>query len=121
MEGCITTKCKIGLSFGIIFLFVLSAVSPISFGYSVNISYDIEQCSILESNGYIQNLIDEASDGDTIYIPSGTYYENIVIDKSISLIGEDKDTTVIDGRGRGNVVHISANWVNITGFKICDT
>jgi parallel beta-helix repeat protein len=106
------------LAVGIIFF--LSSFIPISQGYNVNISYDIEQCSIQESNGYIQNLIDEASDGDTIYIPSGTYYENIVIDKTINLIGEDKDTTVIDGRGRGNVVHISANWVNITGFKICD-
>ena len=51
---------------------LLSSFIPISQGYNVNISDDIEKCSILESNGYIQNLIDEASDGDTIYIPSGT-------------------------------------------------
>ena len=38
MEGCITTKLKIGLSFGIILLFVLSAVSPMVFGVNVQIS-----------------------------------------------------------------------------------
>ena len=42
--------------------------------------------------GYIQNLINNASDGDTIHIPSGIYYESIVINKSISLIGEDNES-----------------------------
>ena len=37
------------------------------------------------SRGYIQDFIDNASDGDTINIPSGIYYENIIINKSISL------------------------------------
>ncbi len=37
--------------------------------------------------------------------------------KSINLIGEDKDTTVIDGGGNG-VVHLSANSVNINGFTV---
>ncbi len=70
------------------------------------------------SLGYIQNLIDNADPGDTIYITSGTYYENIIINKSISLMGEDKDTTIIDGNGSGDVVYISADWVNISGFTI---
>ena len=70
------------------------------------------------SRGYIQGLIDNASAGDTIYIPSGIYYENIIINKSISLVGEDKDTTIIDASFSGDVVHISSDWVNIRGFTI---
>ena len=70
------------------------------------------------SNGYIQGLIDNASEGDTIYIPSGTYYENIVINKSISLIGEDKNTTIIDGNGFENTVYITDNHINISEFTI---
>jgi parallel beta-helix repeat protein len=70
-------------------------------------------------NGYIQGLIDNASAGDTIYVPSGIYYENIIINKSISLIGEDKNTTIIDGKGGAmSVAHISADWVNVSGFSI---
>ena len=70
------------------------------------------------SRGYIQDLIDNASDGDTINVPSGIYYENIIIDKSISLIGEDKDITIIDGGGIGDVIYVTADWVNISGFTI---
>jgi len=40
------------------------------------------------------------------------------MDKSIQLIGEDKDNTIIDGGGSIDVVHISANSVNISGFTI---
>jgi len=47
----------------------------------------------------IQDAIDNASDGDTVFVydDSSPYYEGIVINKDISLIGEDKDTTSIIG------------------------
>jgi len=70
------------------------------------------------SRGYIQSLIDNASDGDIIYIPSGTYYENIIINKSISLVVEDKNTTIIDGGWNKDAVTIISDWVNISGFTI---
>ena len=66
----------------------------------------------------IQDAIDFASDGDTIYVYSGTYRENIEIAKSIQLIGEDRENTIIDGDGSGDVVHISANEVKFTEFTI---
>jgi parallel beta-helix repeat protein len=68
----------------------------------------------------IQEGIDTASDGDTVIVLSGTYYENILINKQINLTGEDMDSTTIDAGGSGDVVHINANWVNITGFTIFD-
>jgi parallel beta-helix repeat protein len=91
-------------------------------GLSINSSSGIivkkTSPGVLVSPGYIQDLIDDASDGDTIFIPSGVYYENIVIDKPITLIGENKDTTIIDGNDNGIVVEISSNFVNLTGFTV---
>jgi parallel beta-helix repeat protein len=59
-----------------------------------------------------------ASPGDTVFVYSGVYVEVLWIDKTINLIGEDRNTTIIDGMG-GNVVWISStDWVNITGFTI---
>lgn len=66
----------------------------------------------------IQNAIDNASDDDTIFVYSGTYYENIDVNKSIELIGAGRETTFIDGNKSGDVIHISANWVNVSGFTI---
>ncbi len=111
MRNCLWKK---GLVLGIIILFVGAGVLP-SMGGTI-----VEKTTITvhKSGGYIQDLIDNANDGDTINIPSGTYYENIVIDKSINLIGEDKDTTIIDGGGKEDIVFINANWVNISGFTI---
>jgi len=45
----------------------------------------------------IQEAIDYADEGDTIFVYSGTYYGNISIHKSLSIIGEDKYSTIIDG------------------------
>jgi len=66
----------------------------------------------------IQEAINNASYGDTIFVRAGTYCEHVTIDKSISLIGEDRSTTVIDGRGGEAVVSVAENNVNLTGFTI---
>jgi len=69
----------------------------------------------------IQDAINNASNGDTVFVydDSSPYYENIVIDKSISLIGEDKNTTSIVGMaGNDSSVAISADKVFFSGFTI---
>jgi parallel beta-helix repeat protein len=68
----------------------------------------------------IQDAINAANDGDTVYVYSGTYYENVVIDKIINLVGEDETNTVIDGQELADVITLSpsSNWVNITSFTI---
>jgi len=68
----------------------------------------------------IQDAIDNSSDGDTVFVYNGTYYENVKVDKSINLTGQDKDTTIIDCNESGDVIYVSADWVNISGFKIQD-
>jgi len=52
----------------------------------------------------MQQAINNARDGDTIFVSSGTYLENLVLTKSLTLTGENKNNTVIDGGGTGNVV-----------------
>jgi parallel beta-helix repeat protein len=66
----------------------------------------------------IQQAVDAADPGDIIQVASGTYYENVVIDKShLALIGEDRDTT-IDGGGENYAICITADLVNISGFSV---
>lgn len=65
----------------------------------------------------IQDAIDNANDGDTIFVYSGKYYENIVIHKAIELIGEDKQSTIIDGGSNWNYNVIT---INISGVSVSD-
>ncbi len=69
----------------------------------------------------IQDAIDSSIPGDTIYVYNGTYAENIVIAKSLSLVGEGTNVTTIDGMGSGDVINISADGVNITGFSLINS
>jgi len=66
----------------------------------------------------IQWAIGNASDGDTIFVRAGTYHENLVVDKRISLIGENKYSTIIDGGKIGIVVEIVAFSITIYNFTI---
>jgi parallel beta-helix repeat protein len=44
------------------------------------------------------------------------YYEHVLVDKSISLIGENSETTIIDGGGVGTVVKVVADNVTLSRF-----
>ncbi len=66
----------------------------------------------------IQLAIDNASETDTIVVRSGTYNESLVIDVSISLIGEGRDCTTVQGELDSHVINVLANNVTIRGFKI---
>jgi parallel beta-helix repeat protein len=66
----------------------------------------------------IQAAINSAIDEGTIFVKAGIYFENVVINKSICLVGEKREKTVIDGGSKGNVVSITVNNVTIRGFTI---
>lgn len=66
----------------------------------------------------IFDAINEAEDGDTVYVYSGIYYETITVDKTITIQGEDKLSTIIDGVGNGDVVNINADNVKLHSFTI---
>lgn len=66
----------------------------------------------------IQGAIDNASHGDTIFVYNGTYHEGLVINKTLSLKGEDRNTTIIETDSFNIAIQVSADWVNITRFSV---
>jgi nitrous oxidase accessory protein NosD len=73
-----------------------------------------------DSYASIQEAVDAASDGDRIYVKDGTYEGSVFINKSISLIGQNRETTVISGdlALSGTAVLIQHDNVNMTGFTV---
>jgi len=70
---------------------------------------------------YIQDGIDNAFKYDTVFVYDGTYYENVIVNKAITLLGEDKNTTIIDGINGGSkdhVILIKKSFIRIKGFSV---
>jgi len=97
-----------------------------NYSYYAKLNVTITSINILYVGGNgpnnytkIQDAIDDASDGDMVFVfdNSSPYFENISINKSIILKGEDKNTTVIEGE-EDDIVSIYANNVSMTGFTI---
>jgi len=70
----------------------------------------------------IQDAIDACTDGDTILVAVGTYYvNNLVINKDISIIGENRESTIIDGSGSNRIMTIGSTGLDtlkISNFTI---
>ena len=66
----------------------------------------------------IQAAVDAADAGDTIYAAAGTYNENVVIDKSLALIGAGREVTTVQAASALNpAIEVTADNVTVSGFK----
>ena len=114
---------------GIILILLLTSIVPITSSYEVStnkILYVDDDNTMGPWDGtqkhpyqHIQDGIDNASDDDTIYVFNGVYYENnINIEASITLIGEDRNTTIIDAKQEINAICLYTQNINVNGFNI---
>ena len=66
----------------------------------------------------IKDALNISSSETTIYVFNGKYNEILYINRSINLVGENKNNTIIDGMGKESIIYISADNVTISGFTI---
>jgi len=67
----------------------------------------------------IQEAIDNCTSGDTIYVFAGTYAENVDTKlKKIILMGEDRETTFIEGQSTDPVLRIGNSDTTVKGFTL---
>jgi parallel beta-helix repeat protein len=97
-----------------ILVFLFSAVAGLQFVKTVR----AETIIVPDDYSTIQGAINAANTGDTIFVRNGTYHGPVIVDKMVSLVGENKEATVIDGLRMSSVINVVADHVNITGFKI---
>src|SRR3989304_7646562 len=90
-------------------LILLTSFQVRSFAREITVGKGLTYSSITEA-------LHVSNEGDTIVVKNGVYKDNIVINKSVQLIGENQP--IIDGNYRGNVVRIEADKAVIRGFTI---
>jgi parallel beta-helix repeat protein len=68
----------------------------------------------------IQDAVDNAAEGDTVFVRRGYYFESVLIDKSLSLVAEPNETFIVgnDYKLNGTIVLIRHDHVNVSGFTI---
>lgn len=66
----------------------------------------------------IQDALNASSDGDTVFVYGGIYTELINIGTSVSLIGEDKYTTAVNGARKGTPIRVWSSNVTVQGFNV---
>jgi parallel beta-helix repeat protein len=108
---------KIIINILIIILF-MSNVSSFATGKNAFTSTIIVDCNGSGSFTTIQAAVNAANDGDIILVCEGTYHESIIINKSISLIGNNKEKTIIKGEKNKDTIKIISEHVSISSFTI---
>jgi parallel beta-helix repeat protein len=117
------------LAVGIILLFIGITIIPLNGQKIEKLALTISRSNTLYVGGSgpgnytkIQDAIDNASDGDTVFVYHGMYREcNISVDKGITLLGENKTTTHIDGRGYLVIFFINVSNVTVRNFTLVNT
>lgn len=66
----------------------------------------------------IQEAINAADENHTIYVKDGRYHENVVVNKTLTLLGENRPSVIIDGQWKGKTVVITTNNVVFSNFTI---
>ncbi len=66
----------------------------------------------------IQQAINDANAGDTVFVKAGTYKEQLVIDKPLILKGQDKTSTFLVSADSGAIVKVGSNNVEFSGFTV---
>ena len=110
---------KIKAAFILLCLFLQSLAWNLPAAFSFTISQSSQVIYVPSNYTIIQAAINAASHGDTVFLENGTYQERVVINKSISLVGENVHSAIIDGEGDDDeVVLVTSSNVMIGNLTV---
>jgi parallel beta-helix repeat protein len=100
------------LAVGIMILALLQASGAGAVTITVNASGNADYTKI-------QDAVNASNNGDTITVASGTYYENVVVNKSVNLVGAGEEVTTVQAFDPdSHVFYVTSDGVNISGFTL---
>lgn len=66
----------------------------------------------------IQAAVNAARNGDTIEVDAGTYPENVIVNKTVTIRGDSTTTTIVDGGGNNVVFNIQEDNVELCNLTV---
>jgi len=107
-------------------IFIVAELTMVVNVQAEHIELEYEESHIIvDKNGdgdykTIQEALNNAQPGSTVYVKEGEYSEIIIIKKQISLIGENKDSTLINPVSEKNkyAIRLGAPGIKIQGLSI---
>lgn len=109
----------------ILVLYVFVASSVVAGADESKTNFSLTTGNTLYVGGYgpdnytsIQDAINNASNGDTIFIYPGAYHENVFVNRRVSIIGANAKDVIVDGGGKDDVFYIAASHVKICNLTI---
>jgi len=81
-------------------------------------SYSVHNITAAQNYTTIQEAINNASDGDIIVADAGLYNEDVIVNRSVSLIGKERYNTIVNASGKYHAFDIKRNNVTIANFTI---
>ena len=88
---------------------ILTAFASVSAAKTIYVPDDYER---------IQWAVDNASDGDTIIVRDGTYYENVFVNKKLTIKSENGPANCIVNGSSSDVFTLEADGIRIESFTI---
>jgi parallel beta-helix repeat protein len=81
--------CKISFSLFLLFTYSLSVIS------AENVNSDSLGYILVSPDQNIQSILNEASEHSTIYFTQGVYNQSFTVKKPLTLLGQDKNSTIL--------------------------
>lgn len=66
----------------------------------------------------IQEAINAANNGDTVFVKKGTYYEHVNVNKSILILAEKRNSSIVDAGFTGTAINMTANGACVDDLAI---
>ena len=89
--------------------------------FNIQTSHASNTLTVPQDYPTITAAVNHASPGDVIAVKQGIYYENIRVNKSISILGENRENTIIIGNAGPNapaVLTLAVAGIKVSGFTI---
>ncbi|WP_220682779.1 lectin like domain-containing protein [Methanofollis formosanus] len=79
-------------------------------------AFTVDPVRVPQDHAAVQKAVDAAVPGGMVMVANGTYHENVVVDRPLTLVGDGD--VVFNGTGGGDVLTLTGPGITVRGFAL---